>query len=413
MSTNEKGSNGSVELSNFPLLIPKEATTDVNPSSSGKSKLVESSPKKQNYYERVPTSENSLLEPNDRPVSASLPSEPLSWREARTRMRGILENYMNDSSFWHSSNTDPSERGSEEYQKPSLCKILFWLSSHNMDCYCGSILFSVVMMGMSIYFFINGDDNDNDNDENRNQNVKFTLDMHKSNLIASIIFTIISLLSTWAMNRRRQKSTYDVNLKKKRNVSSLLQVLNKLEEAHDQMDNFPHMKIEPRLNDPNDLRLPGNALSDIYSVYRLSSATGERAVGQWHSVPSLMLAKGDFIALQTGDTAPADCKMVTGSRFGSLTASVNTNLGNRKVPPRGAMIIKSGEKVRPSLRLGKDQPRTSTQSSIPGFPPGKSYLPQNSRKLLHLCNNKRVFEVLEAPMSKFLKSKTGEKTYCM
>ncbi len=334
-------------------------------------------------------------------TSLDLPSKPLSWRSARARMRDTLEKYMKDASYLDTSSDVPvgqTHQTSGDVSK--FCGLLSWMTYRNFDCYFGSVFFSVVLLVMSSTFFWIERSNNNSG------NIKYILDIHMSYIIASIIFTLVSLLSTWLIHRRRKTSTMDVHLKTRRNVSSLLQVLNKLEEAHDQADRYPHMAVESAPNDDsNDVKLLGNALSDVYSVYRLSSTKDERA-GRWHSIPSLLLVKGDFVALQTGDIAPADCRMVTGSRFASLTQDTK-KVGLKKTLSHDTGVIKAGETVKLPLRVRPDQIRNSIQSLSPWFPPGKSTLPENSRKLLHLCSNMRVYEVLETPMIKFLQSDSG------
>ena len=367
------------------------------------------------------------------PVVASMPSEPLSWREARARMREILQQYINDRSFLRNISTatanptsaaaSQSEVNHGEGFLTKSCGFLSWLSSYDLDCYCGSVLCSVVLLIMSSSFFALVQRQKHNN--NTTAHVEYSLSIHRSYMISSIIFTFTSILSLWSIRRRKQTSILEINLKRRKNVSLLIQELNSLERAHDQQE----QEQSPSLHNYNN-RIPGqNALSDVYLVYRLSPSTSgkRRDKGQWHRIPSLLLVEGDFIALQTGDIAPADCKLVTGSRFGSLarasetldaknnqdpiTSAAAADTTTSKTPPRvrDVKVIKAGDKIKPLfIRKRPDQARNSIQSAIPWFPPGKSTLPEKSRKLLHLCNNKRVFEVLEAPMSKFLRSGTGK-----
>jgi hypothetical protein len=140
---------------------------------------------------------------------------------------------------------------------------------------------------------------------------------------------------------------------------------------------------------------------------------------------SLLLVEGDFIALQLGDTAPADCKMLTGGKLGSAPTASSESLKTHSQPnlrstysttnlkafaPREPILIKAGERVEPPHRLRGDHhnPRANAQVCDPLFHAGKSSLPRHSRKLLHLNNHMRIYQLLETPIESFLKKEKGK-----
>jgi hypothetical protein len=427
--------------------------------------------------------------PNVKPTTStsSLPSEPLSWRIARSKMTKLLQNYLNDSNANHEQQLQATNNKNEiEYK---WCALFSWLTRRDLDVYLGSILFSIILLIMSIrsFFIARGENHKKEEDDiNQIQNPNSTGSgssiedyqhdnfsaMHKSYMIASIIFVLTSIFSMWVMKCRRTTSIRDVYWKRRKNVRLLLHLLDSLEHAHEIEEDRPQSQLDNATTTSKlYAQLPGNALSDIYLVYRTSSTTTkattssrkakttsgkitqtsqERVKGSWHKIPSLLLVPGDFIALQTGDVAPADCKIAVGSRFGSSRkiqkitscsslsslSQQQNNLPSRDVNGMEASSttasqqlfhsnfsgdisnVKAGDVIQALSKCVRSdhqqqqqqqqQQRHRNQSASLEFPPGKSTLPEYSRKLLHLCNNKRVFEVLEAPICAFLKSKPSK-----
>jgi hypothetical protein len=101
----------------------------------------------------------------------------------------------------------------------------------------------------------------------------------------------------------------------------------------------------------------------------------DETVASWSRVPSLLLVQGDYIALQVGDTAPADCVLVD----------------NVEEPVRFCV----GDRV------------TSFHGIVSELPLGRTTLPVNSDNLLLLCNGMRVFVVTETPLVRFLRKPAG------
>ena len=115
-------------------------------------------------------------------------------------------------------------------------------------------------------------------------------------------------------------------------------------------------------------------------VFRLSHLGGKSTAG-WSRVPSLLLVKGDIIALQIGDQAPADCRLAAKS-----TSSTQ---------------FRAGELIKTS---SIDQDKT-----ISLFPANRSTLSKRSPLFLPLCNGMRVFVVSETPLEDFLRRPVGKR----
>eukprot|EP00979_Chaetoceros_neogracilis_P009526 scaffold2170_cov265-Chaetoceros_neogracile.AAC.1 len=279
-----------------------------------------------------------------------LPStaEPLSWHDARSVMRDVLNRYM-DSSDSDDAYDYHGKRKEKQFQNKSNGNIS-----------------KASMTAKNLYF---------------------------SHITASLLFLFGSIVSVWLLHRRRFTSARGTEAKKRNTIASFLPLLDEMQSHSDGSTSNLTAGYE-------DLKeaLPGTSLTDIYPVYRLSSAGNGK--GRWHKVPSLLLVKGDFIALQLGDIAPAECKLIaTGSKVGPSQLSsasrmsapnlgaIGAGIGSHNAPKvlKEPLVIKGGDRVQiPPKRRFENRP--NVQICDPLFLPGKSKVPENSKKLLHLTN---------------------------
>lgn len=325
--------------------------------------------------------------------------EPLTWNEARSRMRQMLKSYMESS----------QESGNREYPLGSASEQQFhcgriiniWLQK-DIDCY-SSILISLALLVFSAIMYANEIKENNSKDPGE----RLLLELFSSHMIASCLLFLGSVLGTWLLKRRRYTSARGLEMKKRDVVKNFLPALDDLIENDD---------IEANETPPTnrmETKLSGTSLTDLYLVYRRSSLCS----GKWHRVPSLLLVKGDFIAMQLGDTIPADCKLVVGPKIGSLSS--NTSLASLRITPshelktagreninREPAVMRSGDRVQPLHKIRMDTRNNQVCDHF--FPPGKSSLPEYSRKLMYLCNHSRVYQVVETPLETFLQKKAGK-----
>lgn len=329
-------------------------------------------------------------------------AEPLSWREARLRMRYVLKMYMESS---RNDNTVSSNTQNVAASEPVHMKIVNFWFSRNFDSYFGSILISLILMVLSAILYVKELQESDKDDILIDDQVISKKKLYLSQMVASLLLLFGSLMSVVAIHRRRQTSMRGIETKKRNIIASFLPVLDEMLEGN----------YDP-LNAVEDVK--GTSLTDIYPVYRLSS---DGKGGHWHKVPSLLLVEGDFVALQIDDIAPADCKVVTGSKIGHSVAGVNKmkSAPNLKalanVSPsstehhigREPIIVKEGERIAPPEKATSDA-RTNIQTCDPLFVAGKSKLQSNSRKLLHLTNNSKVYQLLDTPISQYLRKSPGK-----
>lgn len=224
-------------------------------------------------------------------------------------------------------------------------------------------------------------------------NPRADLSVYKSQLAASILFvtgSIFSILVSW---RRKVTSRRDLYVGKRRTVLSFLNKLDKWEEAQTEEEGAVQLtQTEGREAKEEVVQLSGTALTDVYSVYRLSNDPASSPEGQWsgewHKLPSLLLVQGDFISLQVGDIVPANCTLVPmadprSSRGGAAAA--------------GSLCLAAGERF------------TGTAVTFSSLPAGRSTLkPENCRELLELCNRTSIFVVTETPLINMLSKGHGK-----
>ena len=271
--------------------------------------------------------------------------EPLSWKEARSTMREVLKRYMDDKTINAAASVPNGNMASASLPPKIIC---FWFS-HHLDCYLGSILCSIALLVLSVILYI----------REREKDVitknSLEVNLYTSNIIAAVLLIACGIFNAWLLHRRRVTSARGAEMKKRNAVESFIQVLD--EELHKNDDD-----TQDSVHNFNgqDSELCGTSLTDIYSVYRLSS-DGES--GQWHKIPSLLLVKGDFIALQLGDTAPADCELVTIGKFGS--SALKTLPGAQSKSSRGQMLVKGGDEV-PPKKLEPRNVQACDQFFLPG-----------------------------------------------
>jgi Cation transport ATPase len=333
--------------------------------------------------------------------------KPLSWREARTKLCNVLKCYIS------SSREDMVSCGTDKQVcEKDVDKTNVWFLN-NLDCYFGSILCSLALLVLSVTLYIRNDRDERDSiQDGSNETLNSSLRLYQSHIIGSTLLFSGSMLSVWFLRRRCISNARGAETKKRHAIETFLPVLQELINCKGDHEN----SLTEEEKKPLQQNIPGTSLTDIYPVYRLD---GDGRNGKWHKIPSLLLVEGDFIALQLGDTAPADCKLVTGNKLGS-SAPRNLSAPNLramgasgassfqpKVPHREQVILKAGDRVELSPRL-KLENRGNIQVCDPLFLPGKSKISEHSKKLLYLTNHSKVFKVLKSPIATFLRKKTGK-----
>jgi hypothetical protein len=196
---------------------------------------------------------------------------------------------------------------------------------------------------------------------------------------AGILLFLGSLINLWLIQRRRRSNHQGNDSLKRREILTFLKEIEKQEEERlTRQDGADHSDIQE-----HPLELDGTALAGVYPVYRRKFGFGgESKVGSWCRVPTLLLVQGDHIALQIGDVAPATCKLIE----------------EHKIP----IFLKAGEII--TLKTYQE----TSNLAAGKWPRGRTTLPPDSDRLLTLCNNMRIFEVIETPLEAFLRQPRGK-----
>lgn len=316
-----------------------------------------------------------------------VPTPPLSWREARNRLRQLLENYLQTSiNTVHRSVTN---------RESTHCFFHIW---HKWDLdVIGAVAMSVALLVIAILSVTSYISDDN------NSNSQRLVPFARSQLVGAVLIFSGCIVNIWLVTRFRYSASHGTDSLKRRMISKFLKELQEQEgrcnssrttmgDKNVPLENTNQSSIEP---DNNNIDLFGTSLTDIYPVYRLSDngvVDGHRndnfqdtiCEGSWGRVPTLLLVEGDRIALQVGDSAPAKCRVVEGKKSMS--------------------VFESGQKI------GLDDSCGESVGSLLGkLSRGRTTLPSNdSDGLLRLCNDVRIFEVLETPLESFLREPQHE-----
>jgi hypothetical protein len=229
-------------------------------------------------------------------------------------------------------------------------------------------------------------------------------DFSRSQLVGAVAIFSGSIVNIWLVARYRYSASHGTESLKRRMVSRFLKELQEQEGRCSSSNrkatsdkSVPFESISQLLNEPdnNNIDLVGTSLTDVYPVYRLmdSGVVNDRhddefqvrtCKGSWCRVPTLLLVEGDRIALQIGDSAPAKCRVVEGGKSMTIFES------GQEIGLDGS----SGESV--GSLMGKLSKGRTTLSS------------HDSDGLMRLCNNVRIFEVLETPLESFLREPKPE-----
>lgn len=317
--------------------------------------------------EKISQIQNSMID-----TLAETPSNnsPLTWREARFRLRSFLTDYASEVP---SAVVPCNEVYSFSFGKGWLCAEVLrgWLN-RDLDIYVGAFGSSLaILIVSSLTYTRDGLGTDGDGQD-------YYEGYFRLQFIAGVLVFLGSLINLWLINQRRRSNIQGNDGLKRRGISRFLKEIEKQEEERlTRQDNSNDIEVQE-----HPLELDGTSLAGLYPVYRRKFRYGKKSeAGSWCRIPTLLLVKGDHIALQIGDIAPAACKLIE----------------EHRIPVQ----VKAGE----ILTLETFQ-ETSTLTAGK-WPRGRTTLPKDSDKLLTLCNNMRIFEVLETPLEGFLKQPRG------
>ncbi len=252
---------------------------------------------------------------------------------------------------------------------------------------------------------------------------------------AALLFLISSLTSAWITRRRRRVSRYtDRSIERRRCVSAFLESMKsrkvgksegqtKFRKSRSQNSRSWHSQPSSSVRDFTGFdvdTIPRKNVEDVYSTYRLMDDQEEAGQqGQWHRIPSLLLTKGDFVALKVGDTAPARCTPVRDANDGARNViEAGERLAINSLPPsaRDSLGLQKGHTSIVSFESSNTLTTSNTTKTIKSrrrgaLPSGRSTVTNHSEEMLLLANGVQIFALLETPLESFLRKECMKRNH--
>jgi len=344
---------------------------------------------------------------------------PLSWSEARSRLRLTLEGWNSERKRQQRENNGGDVKTDDVVGGGGTASPSCWVDDPDMMFLAIPLSFLFVALSFAL----------------PTSNSDYDSSFRGRQRAAALLFLVSSATSAWIARRRRKVSREtDGSIERRRCVSAFLdgmkssrggRLCGSSEQQTSGGGGQPRKQGSQRTIDPrhewcNVDTIPRKNVEDVYSTYRLIDCASEggdessndgrgdgcqgRGQGHWHRIPSLLLVKGDFVALKVGDTAPTKCKVVKTS-----------NEKNDSDNDDGNPVIEAGERLTvdsltPSVRDTLTLSRTSAKNKKSSLlPPGRSTLKYHSEEMLLLANGVRIFVLLETPLDSFLRKEDGER----
>ena len=387
---------------------------------------------------------------------------PLTWNEARSRLRHTLERWDDERRKQQKQNcndgdvgiTDVTDNNNINNHTTSTAaarggnfkRLLSTMSKlDDPDMIFITIPLSLLFVILS---FLLLPTNNNDSDEDNNNNYSIIHHGIKMEQAASLLYLISSITSLWITKRRRKVSQdTDSSIERRRCVSSFLDGMKKCRRENNNMEcdeskRYSSSKSRMDINNDNMKNvdtIPRKNVEDVYSTYRINSKhvvvgqqqseqqQQQQGRGHWHRIPTLLLVEGDFIALKVGDIAPARCTLVRNNDDHDHTTN-NIEAGERLTIDSLSSLAKDAlslDNVKTSTTTPSSVSNVSdgtassissvgtlrkknvvaggTLHSVSSLPPGRSTLKQHSQEMLLLANGVQIFVLLETPLISFLR----------
>jgi hypothetical protein len=284
---------------------------------------------------------------------------PLSWEEARSLLRDLLEAYLDQPPIKRAQYAPPSD------EKESL--LSKWIR-YDLDLYGGALLLSMVLLilaSLSLSARLDGAGNSL-------LEPKASLATYRSELAGAVLFVVASFAGVWVVRRRRFLCLNDSDNAKRREIRKFLRARMQDEESS--------IATNETTKGSAPVHLTGQ--TEVFPVYRRDGN-----VASWIKIPSLLLVKGDWIALQIGDIAPAQC-----------TTNVTTGESTTKT-----VRIAAGE------RLTMETFGYTAEQLTADLPRGRTTLsPDSSDHFLTLTNKMQIFTLVETPLAASLNRPSGK-----
>lgn len=294
---------------------------------------------------------------------------PLSWDDARSILRNVLNDYLDHSSrkcdhLGLSNSALPSKQE----------KIFSKFIRHDLDLYGGAILLSIVLLVLSSLSF-----HDKLNKiQDSLLNPEASLSLYCAEMVGAVVLFAASLTNTWVVRRWRFLCHNDKENAKRREIRKFLRAVSSLTSRGDVNEASNSKTFANECCSDNVARIQLTAQTEVFPVFRKRGNSAS-----WSSIPSLLLVKGDWVALQVGDIAPTNC--ITSCKHDGETIHIN-----------------AGE------RLTMESFGCTAESVTTNLPQCRAVLTSHSpNPFLTLCNNMHICTLEDSPVSSSLNRSSG------
>lgn len=299
---------------------------------------------------------------------------PLSWREARHRLRETLSEYLkNPLHPERQESTGTFTPGRADSSTSTINRISLsivrWIVQLDLDLWLG-VLVSFCLLVISILLHTSWFFGLWVRDDAESRFPKLTRNASIAEIVGAGILFLGTVVGIFIARQRRYLLLHDSEAAKQRLIRNFLAHPDAAIQQHDELNHH-------------------TSLTGVFSVYRLR----DDGVAGWSKLPSLLLVQGDWIALQVGDVTPSPVSLLL-----QCTTTSNHNSTNGQACRDDDEMCTIGADVELALHHIK-----SRQDDTTDLPKGRTTLQPDSEHLLELSNCLRIFRVNEPPLAKFLR----------
>jgi hypothetical protein len=330
--------------------------------------------------------------------------EPLSWDEARLILREILQSYLDDH---HRSKGSATRDGTSTTVKNKSFSMLSIIFLYDLDLYVGALFLSLILLVVMSLSLHHGRQDNSDQSTSATEwwmRSGLTQSLLYTELIGTILLVIASFINIFVIQRRRFLNQNDKEHSKRREIHKFLRTTIKPSSTtndsvihHENTGNNNHKDvIMNSKNVEGNISVPCQLTSqtEVYPVFRKHhhpvstvSSPSSRSAASWTTIPSLLLVKGDWIALQVGDIAPANCTTIQIGSSTTISATSTTfNTGDR---------------------ITMESLRCTTDNVTANLPLGRTTIQKSSNHFLTLCNNMQICILNDSPIEASLQRSSG------
>ena len=182
--------------------------------------------------------------------------DPLSWSEARQRLRGTLETYLKEE---RSTPTDRASVTPRTALNTSRSFFTIWIQ-YDLDVYAGSLLLSIALLVISCISWLDRSGTGSFSAINS----QASLSVYTAQLVASVLLLSGALLSLAMLRSHRQLWLYDSENAKRRTIRSFLRKIDRCKNSDNNVQTPP---------DLDQMNLHGTSLTDSYVSSRRENSS--------------------------------------------------------------------------------------------------------------------------------------------